>query len=489
MASNQLIKSSFIYTLIGALPLASSFILLLFYTNYLAREDYGALVIFISFTALIQILINFGLDAYIGISFHDFKNDSVGLAKRIGIISGYLIVWGLLVIFISVIVGHHSFTLIFQNKDIFFYPYGFLSVLTAFFNSYFKTYTSLLINQEKPIQFAWVNIANFAMTIAFSLTGLYFFPYSLIGPMGGRFASGIGIFIIAFIALRKQAVLRIANKEEFRQALHFSLPVLLFFLLSWVVSSIYPFIMKYFMSLSDIAIFGLAIQFTLLVEFVLNGMSSSISPRVYRIMRDQKLKETTPEINKYFSILNAVALLTIVTSSFVIPLLLPYLINKNFADSFLFLAALNISFATRATYYYFLTPVYLFKATKVLPGIYAITALMQVGLSFILIPIYGIWGVVVTIIFTKLLQNYFLWIAARKIFIFRFNKLKFIVLPILVTIFVMTSSFLIKNVSTLLLAFTQMVLTYFFVWLFYRKELAIVLKQYKFGNFPFTGKK
>ena len=83
MISKNLIKSSFIYTIIGALPLASAFFLLLFYTNYITKADYGAFVLYISFTLFVQILVNFGLDTYIGISYFEHKHDPDLLKVRI----------------------------------------------------------------------------------------------------------------------------------------------------------------------------------------------------------------------------------------------------------------------------------------------------------------------------------------------------------------------------------------------------------------------
>jgi O-antigen/teichoic acid export membrane protein len=475
MISKNLIKSSVIYTIIGALPLMSAFFLLIFYTNYLTTSDYGALVIYISFTGFIQILINLGLDAFIGVSYFESKHDKALLKSRIGAITGYLLIWGLFIAAVFSVLGENLFKLIFQGKDIFFYPYGLMAVVTAFCNSYFKTYTNLLINQERPLRFAIVNMANFIMTIAFSLTGLFMYPFTLIGPLWGRLLSGIGIFIIAFISFAKESSIRIRLGEELKQTLNFSLPVLIFFLISWSISNIYPFIMKYFMTLQDVAIFGLAIQFTLLVEFVLSGMSSSVSPKVYGLIKDKQLTGSTPELNKYFSGFNAFALLVIPASTFFIPLFLPLLISKDYEASFIFLSILNIGFASRGLYNYFLTPIYLFRKTRVLPKIYLITAAVQIVISIIMIKHYGIWGAVAANLITKVVQNFFLYLASRKFFNYRFNLFKFIWLPLGVTIVIIFSEYYITLHNLHLVRLLQMLFTYLLVYIFYRNEIKALL--------------
>lgn len=478
MISKNLIKSSLVYTLIGALPLISAFFLLIFYTNYLTKADYGALVIYISFTGLIQILINLGLDTYIGVSYFDNKNNTNALKHKIGSIAGYLLLWGMFVALVFSIVGDDLFRLIFQNKDIYFFPYGIMSVITAFCNSYFKTYTNLLINQEKTTRFAIVNITNFVLTITFSLTGLFMYPYTLIGPMWGRLLSGIGIFLIAFFSFIKVSSIRFSFGNELKQSLRFSLPVLFFFAITWSISNIYPFIMKYFLTLPDIAIFGLAMQFTLLIEFVLNGMSSAVSPKVFALIKDKNLTGSTPELNKYFSGFNAFSLLVIPASTFFIPLILPLLINKDYEASFIFLSILNIGFASRGLYNYFLTPIYLFKKTKVLPKIFLITAVFQIIISIVLIKYFGIWGAVVANLITKIIQNLLLYVASRKFFRYKFSHMKFIWLPIIVTVVIICSEYFITSNNIHIIRLLQMIFAYLLVYIYYKNEVKALLADF-----------
>jgi len=477
MISKNLIKSSLIYTIIGALPLISAFFLLIFYTRYLSTSDYGAFVIYISFTGFMQILVNLGLDTFIGVSYFESKHDNDTLRIKIGEITGYLLLWGLFIAIIFSLMGNGLFKLLFQGKEISFYPYGLMAVATAFFNSYFKTYTNLLINQEKPTRFAIVNMANFVMTISFSLWGLFLFPFTLIGPMWGRLLSGIGIFIIAFFSFAKESKITIVLGDELKQTLHFSLPLLVFFLISWSLSNANTFIVVNIMSLQDVAIFGLVIQFASLVEFVLNGMGSSVMPKVYGLIKDKQLTGSTPELNKYFSGFNAFSLLIIPASTFLIPLILPLFISKDYETSFIFLSVLNISFASRGLYNYFLTPIYYFRKTNVLPEIYLITAVIQIIISIILIKQFGIWGAVAANLITKVIQNFFLFIVARKFFAFKFNLFKFIWLPTIVTIVVICSEYFVSKHNLHYVRLLQMAFSYLLVYIFYRNEFKELMKD------------
>ena len=54
MISKKFLQSSLLYTIAGAMPLASGFVLLFFYLNYLTVEQFGLLALYIAFTAFIQ---------------------------------------------------------------------------------------------------------------------------------------------------------------------------------------------------------------------------------------------------------------------------------------------------------------------------------------------------------------------------------------------------------------------------------------------------
>ena len=471
MISKNLLKSSFIYTFIGALPLASAFFLLPFYTNYLSKSDFGLLALYISFTAFIQIVINFGLDTYIAISFFENKDQKEKLKSQISTIAAYLLILGIIVIFLLAVFGNQVFALIFKNERMKFFPFGLMSVATAFFNSFFKTYTNLLINQKRPDRFLYVNSFNFVTTIAFSLIGLMLYPFSLTGPIWGRFLSGVGIFIIAIYSFQHEFGLRVKLGATLRNTFAFSMPVLLFFILQWVVSNNYPYLIDHLMTAEDIATFDFAVKCTLLVEFALNGLSSAMMPNVFGILKDKDLRESTPEINKYFSTFTAVSLVGIPFLTLIIPIILPLVkIKADYFEAFVFIAVLGIGFVTRGLYNYFLAPIYFFKKTMGLPKIYFFKAVIQITTSIIFIKGWGLWGAVWASLLTKILQNVFLYIEARRFFVFRFNKFKLIILPLIVIGLISLSESIFTFQHLLLKHLIQFTFSLLLVTFVYRKE-------------------
>ena len=165
MIGKGFIKSTIIYSIVGSLPLASGFILLPLFAVHLGSNVYGQLALYTAFTMLIQIIINLSLDYGLQITYFENKSEQLNLEKRIGtLVSGMLIV-GLLFILILSITGQFLFRKIFPDSGLEFFPFGFYSLITAFFNGFSKSYNNLLVNQQKPVTFFWINLLNFALTV------------------------------------------------------------------------------------------------------------------------------------------------------------------------------------------------------------------------------------------------------------------------------------------------------------------------------------
>lgn len=436
MISKGFIKSSFIYSFIGALPLASSFILLPFYTYYLNPNDFGMLAIYIIFTSLFQIFINFALDNFIPIIHANHGNNYSLQKEYISTAASLLIIVGLAFVAFFALTGNGLFYLLehylyddkVQNFD--FFPWGFFCVLTAFFNSVFKSYTNLLINQQRPMRFFWCNITNFFLTISISIAGIYLYPNTLIGPMYGRLLSGAGIFILALYFFATEYGFTL-YKKHFREIWQFCYPMMLYFLLNWVLSSIYPYILLYYADATMVGIFDFAVKCTLMLEFFQNGLAAAIGPKIMTIWRDEKVAENTPEVNRYYNGLTLITLLVLPAFLLAIPWLVKLVIFKEiYYLAFMLLPVLCVGFISRTFMMMFSQPALFFKKTRVFPKVFGITALIQVGLSLVMIKYFGILGAAITISVVKFLQVFLFYLESRKIYTFRFSKTKQLWLPL-----------------------------------------------------------
>jgi O-antigen/teichoic acid export membrane protein len=481
LISKQFIKSSFIYSIIGALPLASSIILLPFYTNMLTTDQFGLLALYIAFTAIIQILVNFSLDQYLGIHWIDFQDNFQTAKENVGTAVTLLLGIGILFIMIFVFSGEtlfSSFSILTKNKsNLLFYPWGFMSLLTAIFNSLFKSYTALLIYQQRPVKFFWLNILNFVLTIGISLSILFYNPFSLSGPIYGRLFSGLGIFLVGlFLFVREFGIS--FHIKLIKGIVVFCFPLFIYFILSWVASNVDRYIIAYFLNASDVGIFVFAIQCTFLMEFYQSGLSSSIYPKVFNIWKEKNINYGTVEANRYFNGFTAVTLLLIPALVIALPIIIPLVVkNKDFYITFNFLAILFAGYALSGLRAYFWAPLMFFKKTKALPKIFLFSAIFQIFASIGLIYLYGLLGAVWANFLVKPVQVLFMYIESRKVFEYRLNLWKLVYLPLIFIAVVLISESVASNETRLLFESGQLVVAVALVLLVYRKEVIPVIRE------------
>lgn len=473
MISKKFFKASFIYTVIGALPLVSSVVLLPFYTNFLNTSDFGLLALYIAFTMFIQILVNVNFDSALSLYYYDYYKTPQKLNELVSTVAISLILFGSVCSLFFIFSGNLIFDFISKDQTFSFFPYGIMSIVTAICNSFFRTYTSLLIIQEKVERFFWVNTLNFVLTVGISLVGLYMYQHTLIGPMWGRLLSGIGIFSTAAFFIYKE--FGIHFKLEFiKKILPYSLPLLSYSLISWALSYADIYIINRYITVSDVGVFDFAIKCTLLIDFSLNALSSAIAPKLYSIWAKLKINHSTPEVNRYFNAFTAIIILTVALNIFIIPLGVPLIVRKTeYYEAFKFLPFIALSYVGRGLYMMYLNPIYFFKKTKLLPPLYLILAVIKIALSIFFIKLYGLWGAIIILLFIKIVEIFILTFAARKTFIFKFNKLKLIVLPIGYVVLVIILEQFTGIINPHLLHFISLLIAAFAVTWIYKNEIKV----------------
>jgi O-antigen/teichoic acid export membrane protein len=426
-----LIKSTAIYTIGGALPLASSIILLPFYTNLISLSNFGLLALYIAFTLFVQMLVGFGFDIYISIHYHNFKNNTEELKKLVGSVVTILLVIGSLVTVLSLLGGHALFSHIFSHNSLTFFPYGFMCVMTAICNSMFKTYANFLIARERADEFLWSSLFNFILTVAISIAGLYLFPNSIAGPMWGRLLSGVGIFGLALYRLVSEFGITF-HYPTVKNAWKFCAPNVLGILIIWASGNIDRYIIQHYLQNSDVGVYDFAMKTTMLIEFAINGLSSAVFPKICAIWKENNLRKSTSEDNKYMHIVTALIILIVAVNILIIPTAVIIAVKKeSYYIALTFVPVLCLGYLFRSLSNAFTWPLFFFNATSKLPIALGLSTAMQLGISFWAIQRYGLWGMVWISIIAKIIQIIFLWAFSKKTFSYTFNYFKMVGLPLL----------------------------------------------------------
>jgi O-antigen/teichoic acid export membrane protein len=454
-------------------------ILIPFFTSRLTPEQFGVNALYLTFMYFVQVLSTFGLDTYIGINYFEHKDDKRRLREFIGTVLMVLIVIATLMTFLLFISGNAIFHLVFSESTVMqFFPFGLITVFSAFFNGVFKSYSSLLINQQRPERFFWLNLSNFVLTLGASLVLLYQFPYTLYGPIVGRLIPAIVSGLLSVLMILRE--FGITFRRDFLHGMwFFCAPMVVYAVMVWIVNYIDRYVIVHFMvNPTYVGIFDIAVKLTLGIELLQVGLANTMHPKIYTIWKDGNLNESTPEVNRYYNGITAITLLVIPMVVIAIPLLVPLVIkNPLYYQGFAFLMILTLGFATRPWFYLYLAPLFFFKKTKVLPKVFFISAAFQVIVSSLLVWKFGLMGAVWSNFLVKPVQALFLYFESRKIFRFKLNNWKIFYLPFIFIAVVIVCQFFTNERNLLWIATGQLVLSSIMVFFTYRKELVSLFLQ------------
>ncbi|MEI6884752.1 MAG: oligosaccharide flippase family protein [Bacteroidota bacterium] len=481
MISRQFFKSSMIYSLIGALPYTTGVILIPFFTAKLTPEQFGINAIYFTLMYFVQLISSAGLDTYIGVNYFQQKDDPRKLREFIGTVLIILITLGTAVFFIMLAGGSFMFSVIFRGDQAFsFFPFGMITVFTAIFNGFFKTYSNLLVNQQRPERFFWLNITNFLIILTASLGILYAYPYTLNGPIIGRLIPAAVSCLASVVMITSEYGFNFSRKH-LDGMLAFCAPMIVYGIMIWVVNYIDRYVIKYFMiDPTYVGIFDFAVKLTMGIGLLHTGLVNTIQPKVFNIWKNSNLSESTTEINRYYNGFTAITLLVLPLVTIAIPLLVPLVIkNHIYYQAFAFIGILTLGYATSPAFYLFLAPVFYFKKTKVLPRVFLYSAVIQVVMSSLLVWKFGLMGAVFSNFLIKPIQAFFLYFESRKFFTYRLNLWKLIYMPFVVIVTGIALYCFLPDRTGIIPGCIQFALTAAMVFFTYKKELVKVLLPFR----------
>lgn len=472
--SKNFLKSSLIYTLAGALPMASAIILLPFYVGYLSTSDFGALSIYFAFSLFIQILTTYSFDTSLYIHFHEYKNDKAKLSSFTSSAFILMLCIGLCVGLTFTVSGDMVFRNIFPDKSISFHPYGLMAALTGILQSLFKVHSNLLQSREKPDIYFWSNVLSFSLIAGFTIIGLQMYPNSLIGPVGGRLVAAFISGLWALTRIFREFGIHF-NYPLLRTSFSFNFYTFVYQLLQWVINYFDRIIMLFFLSLGQVGVYDFAMKCLLIIEFILNGLHNSFYPKVVSTIMAQQHKGSSPEINRYYHGFTSVNLLLICLCVLTFPWAVDTFVEKpGYKESIQYIPYIALIYIFRAMRLFYSVPYGILKYTKPLPVIYLVISAIKIFLILLLIKRFGVSGVIAASLICAMIEILLLYYNLREKFHFQYNIFKIVIIPVVIFIMIIILEPLfgdtVPNMIHLFYLFTCVVLL---GWV-YRNEIKLI---------------
>jgi O-antigen/teichoic acid export membrane protein len=264
-----------------------------------------------------------------------------------------------------------------------------------------------------------------------TIIGLYYFPNTLIGPIGGRLVAGLIVAMWTLFQIFKEFGLRF-NFHLLKSTFGYNHYTFIYQLQLWVVNYLDRFIMVFFLPLSVIGIYDFALKCMVAIEFIMSGLHGSFYPKVVSTVMAQDKKGSTVELNRYYHGLTAVIMFVISAGILVLPFLVSLLKeDRGYNEAVQYLPYVAIIYILRSLRFYFAAPYGILKYTKPLAIIYFIISIFKILLMVLLVKNYGVYGIIISTFLASGFEIILLKFGIQSKFKFEFNFFKLVLTPLL----------------------------------------------------------
>lgn len=267
-----------LYTLGEMIPRVLSFLLLPVLTKYLTTRDYGISSYITTILTFLFVLTTLSVNTYALRTYYKLKSDEEK-KKLLGNLFLFLTGWGLVLLVLEALL----FPILLQlfSVQVPFYPYFLFGLIINFFDiASIIPLISYRVNEDAK-GFVILSAGRTVLQYIFVLLLVAYFKMGLFGSFLGRMLACFPFAIIYALIIKKKGIFLI-NREQIKQALHFSLPLLPGALSYLVISLFDRIILERYVSLNELGLFSVASTLALTLNIVIQGIYRSFEQKIFR---------------------------------------------------------------------------------------------------------------------------------------------------------------------------------------------------------------
>lgn len=404
-------------------------------------SDYGIISSLYIFGTVLTILFTLSIPRALYRVYYDYKTD-IEKRQLVGtsIISVFFIaILSLLLLLIfSPIIGN-------IYASISFYPYFLYTILAILFIAFHSIPQALLQINEKALTFISLNIALFFIKSFFILYNVAFLKKGAIGYLEADLLTDLIFIPLYYFSIRNHISLS-WNFPMLKNLLLFSIPIIPGMLSAWVLNlSDRIFIERNFDAV-QVGIYSLGYQIAGLVLLFTSAFKSAYDPYFYKIANTDDSNTAKEKLYKTNYIFVLILLFVTFMVAFFSKEVVQIFFSEKYSISAQVIPIVLLGYLFSQNSALLNNMVYQMKKTKVVMYITLFSALVNIGLNFILIPKFGIMGAAWTTAFSFLVMFVLSYILARRYYFIPYNwKIIIPSLLFFIGIYIVYSFILIEN--------------------------------------------
>lgn len=423
----NIIKNSTLYLLSTIIIKAASFLLLPFYTHLIKPEEYGYVYVVSSFSTFTSYFLLFSLNSVIGRFYFECKNE-----QDIKVLySNITFIVTILSIFISIIILFTAKPLaILLNIPIYCF---YFSIAISFFSIYYNLIISLLYVKEQAKQISYTSIFLGIVGILVQMIMVFVMDNKTLALIETMLVNAILSFLIFLYYSIPYFIKPQLLKSELLLYFKYAFSQWPSDICVWLISfSDRLFLNKY--NGSHVAgIYGVGNNIAQIPMILFHNINKAYSPFVMNVLKNHEndFEYKYEEIQRStFIIISFIAftitILSVFSNEFV------FLLSENFKESATVIPLVLLASFIDCIRIIFMYPmVFRIEYVKIKSIIWIASALLNLSLNFLLIPIYSMYGACFSSIISFSLSCILIMYFSNKAIIIPYNYIKLIFIILL----------------------------------------------------------
>ncbi|MDP1531512.1 MAG: oligosaccharide flippase family protein [Rhodoferax sp.] len=415
---------SIIYGLGSMAQSAAGLLLLPILTGALSKDDFGVYSMIVMASTIASAVFYLGITSALPRSYFDYASNE----DRRAVFTTAFIILALGAV-IQTLLGYYFGStiskLLVRNSS-----YGdavawaFLGSSMGFINQYFFNYLRIL---RKSISSVVFSLISFIATIGLTLLLLHELPGSLIAPFQAIVCSQIIVMIIILIMYGKTAFIFKFKRNEVSKLVLFGGPIVVASFGLMIIDSVDRIIIERTLTLADVGAYSAVLKVAALINVLMIVPFTQIwSPMMMEYRSHSNIKDLFSRVLSVFLIVGGIILVgAALFAAEILSLLIQSGVNSAMISSFLIITLGTLIYGTTN-----ILAAGLFYERKVFQStyIYCSVATLKIGVSLLLIPLFGITGAAASTLFAYILIPVGIYALARRYFSFNIDWRKLFVL-------------------------------------------------------------
>lgn len=390
---NKLIKNTSLYTVGSILPQIANLILLPIYTKYLSPAEYGIYTSMMMFNAVLIIFFTMGFERSLNRLYYDYKNPEQK-KELFGTVSISIFIIATLFL-IGMLLGQNIVGKVFKSIPV--HPYFIITFFISY-NSVFLLVPLIYFRMTHQAgKFITLSLSQFVLNATFAIIFLVVYDKKSEGLLLAQLISN-AVLLPVFVVVVLRNFKPVFKMKYIKPVAEFSLPMIPALLAAWIINLSDRVFIENYLSLKEVGVYSLGYQIAQVTGLLSGSLAKAYNPLFYELAA--KGEQSKKKLKKY----NHLIIVFILTIAFGIALfskeLIQLFFNEEYRQAYIVSMIVALSYFISASSGLLNLSIYQEKKSLKMMYFVLISAGINIGLNFLLIPPYGMYGAAVATVVT-----------------------------------------------------------------------------------------